>query len=200
MFRDKNSLALASLIDPITLLPCVAATLPAMGVVHCLTSQFWDDTRIVCNLLYVCVCVCAILCVLSRRHELGLSEDVKLLPASEADAVAAQIALNQQSGIKYQDSHQNKRTKIMTESIFGQQAPQPGRQLAGGSSSGGAGSSRALVPSSSRPPQPKKHRPVGSSGLAALAGAAAGSSKAAALQKQQLQQRVLLAKQRKKQG
>jgi hypothetical protein len=123
-----------------------------------------------------------------RRRALGLSEDVKLLPASEADAVAAQVALTQQSGVKYQDSHQNKRQKIMTESIFG--ASPPPRQLAGSSSGVGrsSGSSRGVGNS-----MPQLQQQPARSGLAALA----GSSRAAALQKQQLQQRVLLAKRRK---
>lgn len=136
----------------------------------------------------VCLSVCC------RRRALGLSEDVKLLPASEADAVAAQVALTQQSGVKYQDSHQNKRQKIMTESIFG--AGPPPRQLTSSSSGAGrtSGSSRGVgssIPQLQQQPNQKPPR----SGLAALSGA--GSSRAAALQKQQLQQRVLLAKRRK---
>lgn len=124
---------------------------------------------------------------------------MRLLPASEADAVAAQVALNQQSGVKFQDSHQNKRQKIISESIFGAAAtpaqlpPIGPRSGAGGRA--GSGSSRAPGSSKQPPQQPKSSS---RSRLAALAGAAAGGgSRSAALQKQQLQQRVLLAKRRK---
>jgi hypothetical protein len=150
-----------------------------------------------------------------RRNALGLAEGVKLLPASEADRVAAQIALMQQSGVKYQDSHSNKRQKIMTESIFG--AAPPAAQLPGGSSRHHSSSSRPGGGSSgnhtsssssgrgpsaglgSRAPLPP-HKPS-RGGLSATLGSAApgssSSSRSAALQKQQLQQRVLLAKRRK---
>lgn len=131
---------------------------------------------------------------LCRRKALGLSEDIKLLPRSDADAAAAQVVLTQQAGVKFQDNWQNKRQKIMTESIFGAASP-PGQQLP---TSRDSSSRRRGLGSSSQSQLQKQQLPSRRSGLAALASSAgSGSSRASAVQKEQLQQRVLLAKRKK---
>jgi hypothetical protein len=99
---------------------------------------------------------------------LGLADHVTLLPESNADAQAAQLVLFQHSGSKFQQKHQDKRQKIMTESIFGSAA-------AGGAAAAAAG---AGLP-------PGRRRPA-----VAAAGAAASA-------KEQLQQRVLACKKKK---
>lgn len=121
-----------------------------------------------------------------RRKALGLPDHIKLLPQSREDADAAQAALFQQSGGRFERSLLNKRQKIITEPIL------PG---AGGSSSrvvaaaaaGGGGGGMSLpgtgVSSSSIP--------------AALAAGGGSRRKSAPSAKEQLQQRVLLAKRRR---
>eukprot|EP00879_Flechtneria_rotunda_P004471 GHRR01004725.1.p1 GENE.GHRR01004725.1~~GHRR01004725.1.p1 ORF type:complete len:306 (+),score=96.21 GHRR01004725.1:283-1200(+) len=66
----------------------------------------------------------------ARRQALGLPEHVKLLPESQADKQAAELAVFQQSGAKFQHNWQHKRRKIMTESIF--EAPAVGNSNSSG--------------------------------------------------------------------
>jgi hypothetical protein len=118
-----------------------------------------------CCFLVPCVC----LQHSNRRKALGLADHVKLLPESKADAQAAQLVLFQHSGSKFQQKHQDKRQKIMTESIFG------------GTAASGAAAAAAAGPGL----PPGRRRP-------AAAGAAAVASA-----KEQLQQRVLACKKKK---
>ena len=100
---------------------------------------------------------------------------MKLLPESAADQQAAQLALFQQRDSKFQHNWQNKRRKVMTESIFG------GQQAAGSGDGASAGPGAAAL-----------HRlPALAAGGAPVA---AGKQQAA---KQQLQQRLLAVKRKK---
>lgn len=129
-------------------------------------------------LLSVCSCLCCLhACAYTHRRKLlGLADHVKLLPESKADAQTAQLVLFQHSGSKFHEKHQDKRRKVMTESIFG--AAGGGRSL----SRPGAAAAAAVgggLPSGKRRP------------LQAAAAAAAPSAK------EQLQQRVLACKRKK---
>jgi hypothetical protein len=121
-------------------------------------------------LTLLCYCCCFVVVRLqpaNRRKALGLADHVKLLPESNADAHAAQLVLFQHSGSKFQQKHQDKRQKIMIESIFGSAA------VGGAAAAAGAG----LPPGRRR--------------------AAVGEAGAAASAKEQLQQRVLACKKKK---
>jgi hypothetical protein len=113
----------------------------------------------------------------TRRKALGLADHVKLLPESKADAQAAQLVLFQHRGSKFQQKHQDKRRKIMTESIFG--AGGEGRSVSRDSAAAAAAGGGGLPPGKRRPLQ------------AAAAAAAPASAK------EQLQQRVLACKKKK---
>jgi hypothetical protein len=137
----------------------------------------------------------------NRRDSLGLPAHVKLLPASQADAEEAQLALFEQSHGRFHAAHANKRQKIMTQSIFGAPEPAQGQQqqqMRGGraappalppppAAAAAAGSGRSSSSSSRRGTQ----RPAGGSSAVGRAGSGAASAK------EQLAQRVLLAKRRK---
>eukprot|EP00882_Tetradesmus_deserticola_P008306 GHRQ01008756.1.p1 GENE.GHRQ01008756.1~~GHRQ01008756.1.p1 ORF type:complete len:304 (+),score=118.81 GHRQ01008756.1:74-913(+) len=111
----------------------------------------------------------------AKRKALGLADHVKLLPESKADAQAAQLVLFQHSSSKFQQKHQDKRQKIMTESIFGGE----------GGVEAGNGSSAAAAAAKSTGSSPGRRR------NAAAAAPTAASAKA------QLQQRVIACKKKK---
>ena len=85
--------------------------------------------------------------LLHRREELGLPEHVKLLPESTVDKQTARLVRFQTQEQRFQHNWQNKRRKVLTESIFpapGASTPAIGKQKgsigsAAGSSSGKTG-------------------------------------------------------------
>lgn len=147
-------------------LPCCAVLLFVTGRLPPMGSLNSSDLL---SLPSYCCC---------RRQSLGLPEHVKLLPESQGDVQAAQLALFQQSGTKFEHNWHNKRRKIMTESVFGRE----------GAAADGSSSKRTAVHSGARP-----H----GGGRVAQPSAAAVRGSPAVSAKEQLQQRVLASKRKK---
>jgi hypothetical protein len=126
-------------------------------------------------LTYICCC-CGHAC---RRKALGLPEEVRLLPETEADREAAQLVLFANQEQKFSSNWKGKRQRIMTQSIFEGQ----------GGAAGGAGSKQ--------PPR-QQHKPPPRAGVAAAA--AAGPGRPASGAKQLLQQRMLAAARKRAAG
>jgi hypothetical protein len=117
-----------------------------------------------------------------RRKALGLPEEVRLLPDTEADREAAQLVLFANQEQKFSSNWKGKRQRIMTQSIFEGQ---------GGAAGGGGGAS------SKQPPR-QQHKPPPRAGVAATA--AAGPGRPASGAKQLLQQRMLAAARKRAAG
>eukprot|EP00878_Enallax_costatus_P017339 GHUV01018211.1.p1 GENE.GHUV01018211.1~~GHUV01018211.1.p1 ORF type:complete len:329 (+),score=119.30 GHUV01018211.1:768-1754(+) len=115
----------------------------------------------------------------AKRQALGLPEHIQLLPEAAADQQAAQLALFQQRDSKFQHNWQDKRRKVMTDSIF-----------PGGSGDARQDAAAAVAgPGLPRSSSSRGHRLPSGTGVTAAAQQHSA--------KQQLQQRLLAVKRKK---
>jgi len=117
-----------------------------------------------------------------RRQALGLPEHVKLLPESAAEKQQAQVALMQQGGVRFEQNWQNKRQKILHESIFERR-----------------NSSRQATAAVIAPSPPATSRSAGRGSASGRSGDAPSRRNQVLSAKEQLQQRLLAAKRKKHQ-